>query len=355
MRLQLFWDPKDGRCYLTSTWGRPDVYIPESGYLIGSWTAEIDLPTGRSLTPPIHARHSAQLSKYGKKIAEGAHIYFKDGWYYLLTAEGGTETNHQEWVSRSREGPLGPWEEGPKGTVNPMVHNKSTDEVTCTGHMDLVEAVDGQWWAVLLGRRDHQLPSGGFIGSQLGRESFIAPVEWVNDWPIVNQRRAIGIQGSVNPSLPRIAEADDWEDHFDSPDGLLQKGWYHLRTPQKQDYSLAARPSYLALYGGPVGIRSWESPTMLLRKQTAFEGVWTTELEFEPSRQGEEAGTLVWRNEYAFGAVSIRGVAANKRGALAKAIVYRFFGKDSDDEKVSRPGIVFFNAYTVCPRKSSFL
>jgi hypothetical protein len=63
----------------------------------------------------------------------------------------------------------------------------------------------------------------------------------------------------------------------------------------------------------------------------------------------------VWRNEYAFGAVSIRGVAANKHGALAKAIVYRYFDKDSDDEKVSRPGIVLFNAYTVCLRKSSFL
>jgi hypothetical protein len=94
---------------------------------------------------------------------------------------------------------------------------------------------------------------------------------------------------------------------------------------------------------------------MLLRKQTAFAGVWNTELEFEPSRQGEEAGTIVWRNEYAFGAVSIRGVAANKDGGLAKAIVYRYFDMDSDDEKVSSTGTLLVDASTHCLRKSLFL
>jgi xylan 1,4-beta-xylosidase len=35
-------------------------------------------------------------------ITEGPHLYFRDGWYYLLTAEGGTAMRHAISICRSR-------------------------------------------------------------------------------------------------------------------------------------------------------------------------------------------------------------------------------------------------------------
>lgn len=83
-------------------------------------------------------------------MTEGSHIFKRGRYYHLFTAEGGTESGHCEWVSRSEEGPFGPWEVGPN---NPLWRNGVDDEVQNTGHADLMEDVNGRWWAVLLGVR----------------------------------------------------------------------------------------------------------------------------------------------------------------------------------------------------------
>lgn len=83
-------------------------------------------------------------------VAEGSHIFKRGRYWYLFTAEGGTESGHSEWVNRSEVGPLGPWELGPN---NPLWRNGVEDEVQNTGHADLVEDTKGQWWAVVLGVR----------------------------------------------------------------------------------------------------------------------------------------------------------------------------------------------------------
>lgn len=83
-------------------------------------------------------------------VAEGSHIFKRGQYYYLFTAEGGTESGHCEWVSRSSKSPFGPWELGPN---NPLWRNGLDDDVQNTGHADLVEDSAGKWWAVLLGVR----------------------------------------------------------------------------------------------------------------------------------------------------------------------------------------------------------
>lgn len=99
-------------------------------------------------------------------IAEGSHIIKRDSWYYLFTAEGGTEAGHQEWAFRSREGVLGPWE----SQHRPLWYNGPDEEVQRTGHADVFEDGRGRWWAVLLGVRpkmDEQ--SKKWLEPQLGQ------------------------------------------------------------------------------------------------------------------------------------------------------------------------------------------
>ena len=119
--------------------------------------SEIDISTGRTLTPPKVIRESP----YG--LAEGSHIIKRGDWYYLLTAEGGTELGHQEWILRSKDGPYGPWESQGK----PLWYNGPDEEVQRTGHVDVFQDGEGNWWSVLLGVRPVK-HDGTFLEPHLG-------------------------------------------------------------------------------------------------------------------------------------------------------------------------------------------
>jgi beta-xylosidase len=98
---------------------------------------------------------------------EGPHIYLINGTYYLLIAEGGTWEGHQATILRGPT-PSGPWENNPK---NPILFNgrDSSLSVQSTGHADIVEGPDGQWWGTCLATR----PQGGnFSHQQLGMPLF---------------------------------------------------------------------------------------------------------------------------------------------------------------------------------------
>jgi beta-xylosidase len=173
------------------------------------------MESGRIKTRPKFLRQSP----IGVGIAEGSHIFRKDDYYYLITAEGGTETLHQEWVFRSKEGPYGPWEAGAEG-VNPMVFQGQypDEEIQYTGHMDLVDAPDGKWWAVMLGvreQRDGPKKDNEIIWSQLGRETFLCPVEWKDGWPVVNNRKPLRVKGEEGTGLALVPAEIDWRDDFD--------------------------------------------------------------------------------------------------------------------------------------------
>jgi hypothetical protein len=45
----------------------------------------------------------------------------------------------------------------------------------------------------------------------------------------------------------------------------------------------------------------------LLQKQTRFDLEWSTEVSFDPSRAGEEAGTVVWLTTTTYAAIGVRG------------------------------------------------
>lgn len=52
----------------------------------------------------------------GGRHPEGPHIYKKDGWYYLLISEGGTEYGHKVTIARSRDID-GPYESNPANPI----------------------------------------------------------------------------------------------------------------------------------------------------------------------------------------------------------------------------------------------
>ncbi|MBR2288213.1 MAG: family 43 glycosylhydrolase [Clostridia bacterium] len=151
---------------------------------------------------------------------EAPHIYKKDGWYYLMIAEGGTEFFHSETIARS-EKITGKYR-GYRG--NPILTHRHLGQlypISNTGHADLVQTQNGEWYMVLLASR----PYGGYHLT-LGRETFITPVDWSGDWPVVNP----GV-GHVDWTCPAPAleecvfpEKDDNDFHA--------MCWNYLGTPK---------------------------------------------------------------------------------------------------------------------------
>ena len=116
---------------------------------------------------------------------EGPKLIYKDGWYYLTCAHGGTAgpaTSHMVISARSKT-PTGPWENSP---YNPIVHTNSSEEQWWSkGHGTVFEKSDGTWWMML-----HAYEKGYYT---LGRQTLLLPVEWTEDgWFYVPEEAGTG-------------------------------------------------------------------------------------------------------------------------------------------------------------------
>lgn len=104
---------------------------------------------------------------------EGPKIHRHGGWFYMITAVGGTAgppTGHMVIAARSRS-IHGPWE---NCLANPLVRTSRLEEKWWSrGHASLVEAPDGSWWSVYHGYEN------GFW--TLGRQALLDPIEWTAD------------------------------------------------------------------------------------------------------------------------------------------------------------------------------
>jgi xylan 1,4-beta-xylosidase len=213
----LAWD-EEGRCWCTYA---------------GIEQIRIDPATGRSLGRPNRLWSGTP----GAQAPEAPHLYRIGGIWYLLIAEGGTERGHGVSIARGPT-PYGPFEPCP---ANPILSHRSTNRsIQNTGHADLVEAVDGSWWMVLLGVR----PGGGTPGWHvLGRETHLAPVTWADGWPVVGEVAPV-MAAPPWPPRPATATGRGRED-FD--EDRLHPQWVSVRRRPAECWSVTDRPSWLSL------------------------------------------------------------------------------------------------------------
>ncbi|GAA2237062.1 glycoside hydrolase family 43 protein [Streptomyces nogalater] len=212
----LAWDD-DGTCWCT---------------VAGVSQVRIDPHTGETLGEPRRVWSGTP----GAKAPEAPHLYRIGEYWYLLIAEGGTERCHAVSVARGRT-PDGPFEPCP---ANPVLTHRGTDHpVQNTGHGDLVQGPDGSWWMVFLGVR----PRGGSPGWHvLGRETFLAPVTWVDGWPVVGEVPSAPLQPPWPLGRPAPASV---RDDFDG--GGLAPGWISPRSRREEDCTTKERAGWLSL------------------------------------------------------------------------------------------------------------
>ncbi|MEG0592552.1 MAG: family 43 glycosylhydrolase [Coprobacillus sp.] len=172
----------------------------ESGNCIKQ--TEIDIETGELLKEPVIISYGC-----GGRDVEAPHIYFINGWYYLMCAEGGTREGHMVSIQRSQN-IYGPYETSP---YHPVVSNKdySKQKLQSVGHADLIEDHEGHWWIVALATRPYK------HRHLLGRETILLPIEWKAGWPIVTSQYAKEEIECIGIS-PAQQSTESFHDNFQS-------------------------------------------------------------------------------------------------------------------------------------------
>lgn len=284
-----------GKCYLTSN---PDNCI---------YLSEINPITGEQLTESIPIWRGT-----GGRYPEGPHIYKKDGWYYLLISEGGTEYGHKVTIARSKN-IRGPYDSNPSNPI--LTHiNAITQQspIQGTGHADVVQANDGSWWMVFLAFR----PQSG-LHHLLGRETFLAPVRWdTNAWPVVNATGSVELQMNV-PTLPQTLKKETkYSTEFE--ESVLGLEWNYLRNPKPENYSLSVKKGYLRLKTSSVQLDDIASPTFIGRRQEHINFLAGTALELNDSQDGDVAGITVFMNNKSHYDLVIQQKAEGKRSLILR-------------------------------------
>lgn len=187
---------------------------------------EIDPKTGQQLT---ESRPLWQGT--GGRYPEGPHIYKKDGYYYLLISEGGTELAHKLTIARSRD-IYGPYEANP---ANPILTNccvaGQSMQIQGTGHGDFVQAADGSWWIAFLAYRNF-----GGAYHHIGRETCLAPVEWnEGEWPVVNGGNPIDTLMQVRTLAPQQVKLQHARL---TPQTIKSPEWIYLQNPIADNYQV---------------------------------------------------------------------------------------------------------------------
>lgn len=242
---------------------------------------------------------------------EGPHIFRRGEWYYLFSADTGTGEGHGQTIQRSKN-VWGPYEMYQPNlgirTSETEAHSIMTSRhrpdhlLQKSGHGDLVETPDGEWYMVhLCGRAlDQRNPVDAkrFPGARrypLGRETAIQKVEWTEDgWLKLSHGTALPEVQVEAPSgsacIGETKRKGTYRDDFDSRE--LDLDYQSLRVPMDETFcSLTERPGWLRMYGR-AGLASLFEQTLVAKRWTQFRLEADTKVEFEPEVFKQMAGLI---------------------------------------------------------------
>lgn len=202
------------------------------------WISEIDLHKFKLI-----GEKRTLWGGTGGIYPEGPRLFKKNGQYILLIAEGGTLHHHSVTCALS-DHVFGPYVSSKRNPILSHKHLNRTYPIQNVGHADMVELKDHTWWGVCLGSR----PRGGFYDGgnikysfggyyrNLGRETFLFPVDWPSDrqGPIFS-----GDTGKIEFSYPSSNLAKDIK--YDFSKQSLKIKWIKISDQYSLNYQLVGK------------------------------------------------------------------------------------------------------------------
>jgi len=260
------------------------------------WAIGYDVAAGKTIGQPKLLLDKGVDPSTKPIWPEGPHILKKDGWYYLVAAEGGTAEGHSQVVLRAKTawGPYAPYAHNPILTQRGLPKDRPFP-ITSAGHATLVDTPDGQWWATFLAVR----PYGDDLYNT-GRETFLLPVEWKDGWPVIleNGKTIPYVHArpglpATTPSPPPTAGAFTARDEFDGK--ALPLNWVTMRIPQQRWWRLEG--GRLVLTARTETIGGMTQPSFWGRRQQHINASASTLMRFSPSKVGDKAGMVAVQND----------------------------------------------------------
>jgi xylan 1,4-beta-xylosidase len=294
----LFFDDTN-RAYITYNSDPPEKVSLYDGHRTIKMV-EFDVNLNKVISSPIViVNGGTDISKMPIWI-EGPHIFKKDGYYYLICAEGGTSYNHSEVVFRSKNvsGPYESYSQNPILTQRQLDPNRK-DPISSTGHADFVEDVAGNWYSVFLGCRPYE---EGFYNT--GRETFMAPVKWENSWPKIDLegdivKKKYTLKGTKSIKLGyKENNREQFFDDFNSE--ILNFKWMFLRTPNSKWYTIDSKKGVLTINTRPETCLENVNPSFIGFRQQHLIGEVSAEMIFDTQKDNEKSGIIVFQNEQHF-------------------------------------------------------
>lgn len=329
-------DAKDLDNYVTTStdlagpWSTP-VYIGSRGfdaslfhapdgrlYLVGlRWDHRTNKPSFggiqlQELDPETFDRrgaakviHTSQHPEVSEGLVEGPNMYHRNGWYYLMLAEGGTGWNHGIRMARSRN-LWGPYEED----ALPVLTTRDLDPLEVArsgvrgpsgglhkaGHGELVETEDGEWYLVHLASRPVESAEGAVCVT--GRETCLQQVQWTEDgWlrltdgghlpslvvpaPSTSVEDPLPAAASAKAMLSEVVLGDDWLSLRSPVDGSWAR-W--IPSSGRQKLELTGRES----------LRSVFNQSLVAHRVTGPSGTFHATIHAAPKEPFHRAGVCVY-------------------------------------------------------------
>ncbi|WP_312887180.1 beta-xylosidase family glycoside hydrolase [Clostridium lacusfryxellense] len=228
--------------------------------------------------------------------SEGTHLYKRNGYYYLMAAEGGTSYSHAVTLARSRS-ITGPYEVHPQ---NPILTSKGSDKdqfLQKSGHASIIEGINKEWFMVHLCAR----PIPKTDRCILGRETAIQKVQWrEDDWlylvdsPGKLPSWEVEIYSEPESQCTKAIRVKT-EQYDDFDNNFMDINFQSLRIPAQMFMSLTERPGFLRLYGKE-SLGSKYTQSLIARRQQSFSYCSETCLQFEPKTSQQLAGLVCYYN-----------------------------------------------------------
>ncbi len=295
----LFFDD-DGKAYILNN--QDPSYPPLYQGHKATWMQEFDVVENKTFGPRRVLRDGGHNLAEKPIWIEGPHIYKLNGYYYLMPAEGGTSINHSQVVFRSKDiwGPYETYENNPILTQRDLDRNRP-NPVTNTGHADLIQDPNGDWYAVFLACRPYT-PENHF---NIGRETFLLPVHWTEDlWPVILDR---GLEVPMILDLPMNATNRDLEPGFmkrgnfsyteSFADQKLPMEWFFLRTPVEEWHFFDPENKGVWIDARDANLRERKQPSFIGTRQRHHDMTVEISMLWLPSTPNDLAGLVLFQNE----------------------------------------------------------
>ena len=341
-------------------WSEP-VYLHSSGFDASmlhdddgrKWIVSLDWETRAGYEKPgaiclvEYSPEKKEIIGYPKRIWHGGtdrgcieapHLYKRNGYYYIMCAEGGTGYGHSVTMGRSKN-VWGPYEKDPQNpivTSIPGDFNERHDPdhlkpkyfnpdsiLQKSGHGSYIENELGEVYLVHLTSR----PFVPELRCTLGRETAMQKMKWTEDgWLRMANGSNLAkeyFEPSKLPEVP-VKQIPDFDDFDDETLGIQ---YYAPRIMPQRFIDLKSRPGYLRMRGQE-SRTSLNKVSILARKLTSVHATITTKMEFNPEVHQHSAGLIMYYDNMNY--INLRKYYSETLGQNALSIIHLENGEKTE-------------------------